>query len=162
MGDSRRFDLFAQIIRKQFNPKFFSRVADIASGKGRLQIALRQYGFHRVISFDKRWKGPRRGREHYRHKVFDAGVKESFDLLVGMHPDHATDVIIDQAAKRKVPFVVCPCCVMPNVHAFFGEHSFGEWVTHLKRLAVHLGFSVQELALHMAGKNRVIVGKWEG
>lgn len=157
MGDKRRFDLFAKLIRKQFDPKQYRRVADVASGKGHLQISLRQHGFHKVVSFDNRWKGPRTGRRHYRHTFFDAGVRERFDLLVGMHPDGATDVIIDQAARYETPFVVCPCCAIPNAHLFSGPRS--EWVCHLMKLAERLGFSVQEFALRMNGANRVLVGK---
>jgi hypothetical protein len=32
-------------------------------------------------------------------------------LLVGMHPDEATDVIIDIGLKYNKPFAVVPCCV---------------------------------------------------
>jgi hypothetical protein len=32
-------------------------------------------------------------------------------VVVGMHPDEATDLIIDYAVANKKPFVVLPCCV---------------------------------------------------
>ena len=31
--------------------------------------------------------------------------------IVALHPDEATDVIVDMAVQRQVPFVVVPCCV---------------------------------------------------
>jgi len=35
-------------------------------------------------------------------------------LIVGFHPDQATEACIDLAKKLKVPFAVCPCCVFPS------------------------------------------------
>mmetsp|Transcript_21586 Transcript_21586/g.41226 ORF Transcript_21586/g.41226 Transcript_21586/m.41226 type:complete len:458 (+) Transcript_21586:59-1432(+) len=40
--------------------------------------------------------------------VHDASV------LVGLHPDEATDAIVDVALANKKPFFVVPCCVFPN------------------------------------------------
>lgn len=37
--------------------------------------------------------------------------------LVALHPDEATDAFVDLAVKRRVPFVVVPCCVFSR---FFG------------------------------------------
>ncbi len=31
-----------------------------------------------------------------------------------MHPDSATDAIVDLAIAHGKPFVICPCCVFPN------------------------------------------------
>ena len=50
MGDKKRFDLFAKAISKRF-PSWM-RVADIAGGKGYLQLALKEQGFKDVITFD--------------------------------------------------------------------------------------------------------------
>jgi hypothetical protein len=35
-------------------------------------------------------------------------------LVVGFHPDQATEACIDMALRMRVPFVVCPCCVFPS------------------------------------------------
>ena len=35
-------------------------------------------------------------------------------LIVGFHPDQATEACIDLALLLKIPFVVCPCCVFPS------------------------------------------------
>lgn len=35
-------------------------------------------------------------------------------LLLGMHPDEATDAIFDVAIKLNKPFAVVPCCVFGN------------------------------------------------
>jgi hypothetical protein len=47
-------------------------------------------------------------QEH--HKLFS-----DCSLLVGMHPDEATEIIIDTALKFNKPFAVVPCCVMSRL-----------------------------------------------
>jgi hypothetical protein len=37
------------------------------------------------------------------------------DVLVGMHPDQATEPIIDAALRLNKPFAVVPCCVFPDL-----------------------------------------------
>jgi hypothetical protein len=159
MGDSRSFDLFAKVIFSNFPPKKYPKIADVAGGKGGLQTALREKGYN-VTTFDKR-KGRRNrpGRFQYQYRWFNENIKDKFNLLVGMHPDEATDVIILEAAKRKIPFVVCPCCVKPYAVPFCGAHNYWTWVKHLKRLAHKNGFTVIETLLRMNGKNLVLIGK---
>lgn len=36
---------------------------------------------------------------------------EGTTLLVGLHPDQATEVIVDVALEKGLPFAVVPCCV---------------------------------------------------
>ena len=38
----------------------------------------------------------------------------SCDVLVGMHPDQATEPIVDAALRLNKPFAVVPCCVFPD------------------------------------------------
>lgn len=40
---------------------------------------------------------------------------ETCSLLVGMHPDQATEPIVNAALKYNKPFAVVPCCVFPNL-----------------------------------------------
>ena len=35
--------------------------------------------------------------------------------IVGLHPDEATDGIVDEALKLRLPFAVMPCCVFPKL-----------------------------------------------
>lgn len=42
------------------------------------------------------------------------GVFKSLDLIVGFHPDQATEATIDLALLLGIPFVVVPCCVFPS------------------------------------------------
>jgi hypothetical protein len=43
-----------------------------------------------------------------------AAAKARCDLVVGMHPDQATEPIVDFALKAGKPFAVVPCCVFPR------------------------------------------------
>ena len=41
-------------------------------------------------------------------------AKRMCDVVVGMHPDQATEPILDFALKHKKPFAIVPCCVFPR------------------------------------------------
>jgi hypothetical protein len=110
MGDSLRFKVFANYIKTNF-PKVKS-IADIAGGKGCLQVELRKLGYT-VTTYDKRHVRISRNLS-YKYAYFDNRVKDHYDLLIGMHPDEATDVIVTEAIKRNIPFCVVPCCVIPH------------------------------------------------
>ena len=36
-------------------------------------------------------------------------------VIVGMHPDQATEAIVDAALRADRPFAVVPCCVYPTL-----------------------------------------------
>lgn len=157
MGDPRRFDQFASLIQRHFPSS--TRIADVAGGKGYLQCALRWRGFTSVHTFDKRQgRKHRPGRFEYSYRLFDELVGTPFDLLVGMHPDEATDVIIVEAARRRVPFAVSPCCIKPFARAYFGAYSFSGWLAHLTALAINEGFDVTTEHLPISGRSLVIIG----
>jgi len=158
MGDPRRFDLFARLIKSIFSPTIYPLIADIAGGKGHLQTALREHGF-KPTTFDKRaYRKDRPGRFNYRYRYFDDKINETFNLLVGMHPDEATDVIITQAAKRSIPFAVCPCCVMPETTILMQQYNYPNWLAHLRNVAER-SHVVSEYRLKMAGRAIVLIGQ---
>ncbi len=158
VGDKRRFDLFAKLIQGNFSDTGWA-IADVAGGKGYLQLALVEFGYRQVVTFDVRSSESLGGKIKYRHQFFGPKVKGKFDLIVGMHPDEATDVIIVEAAKRGIPFVVCPCCVKPSAVSYWDQYKSSLWLAHLKKLAERLGFVVTETALRMTGKNTVLIGR---
>lgn len=163
MGDKRRFNLFADLIVKHFPPAYYHNIADVAAGKGHLQLALRERGYKNVISFDKRkrkFRVRKAGiKQDYHYRWFDSRVKQNFDLIVALHPDEATDHVIVEAGKGRIPFVLCPCCVKPDAVTYWGSYKFEEWVNHLKRLALKDNFEIQEIYLKMQGRNLVLIGK---
>lgn len=156
MGDPRRFTRFAELIKTQFpNAK---NIADVAGGKGYLQLALKEKGYENVTTFDKRKHRCRRNIK-FKHLYFSEKIKERFDLIVGMHPDEATDVIVVEASKRKIPFAIVPCCVKPTASIVHGQYNYTNWIKHLKQLAERKNFKVQELNLRITGKRLVIIGR---
>jgi len=155
MGDSRRFHLFAQCIKSNFPNA--SSIADVAGGKGYLNLALKNLGYKRVVTFDTRGKFRVNGIE-YHTKLFDSTVPNEYDLLVGMHPDEATDHIIVEAGKRRIPFLIVPCCVKPSAITFWGNHVRRHWFAHLVKLAESFNMQVNKTTLRMNGRNEVFIG----
>ena len=71
--------------------------------------------------------------------------------VVGMHPDGATRVIIEYAAKHRLPFAVVPCCSDNGM-------PYNPWMRHLAELGREQGLVVDEAQLPMDGRARVILG----
>jgi len=147
MADKRRFDLFAQFIAERFPAP---RIFDIAGGQGRLNEALSRLG-RTVTTFDLRHKHlPVRFAE----RAFTLEEPCEADLLVGMHPDGATRIIIEYAAQHRLPFAVVPCCSDNSM-------PYNPWMRYLAELARESGFpSVEEHSLPMDGRARVILGQF--
>jgi hypothetical protein len=145
MADKRRFELFARFLAARFPGA--RRVFDIAGGMGRLNEELSALG-REVLTFDSRHK---RLKVRFVERHFGLDEPCECDLVVGMHPDGATRVIVEYAARRGVPFAVVPCCSDNGM-------SYRPWMRHLAELARERGMAVEEAELPMAGRNRVIVG----
>ena len=47
-------------------------------------------------------------------------------LIAAMHPDEATEEIVDTAVQMRKPFAVVPCCVFPKLG---GRMSYTNWVS---------------------------------
>jgi hypothetical protein len=149
MADKRRFELFARFIVERFPAP---RIFDIAGGQGRLNEALSQLG-RTVTTFDMRHKHlPVR----YARRAFTLEEPCEADLLVGMHPDGATRIIIEYAARHRLPFAVVPCCSDNSM-------PYNPWMRHLAELAREHGFpTVEEHTLPMDGRARVLFGAFDG
>ncbi len=157
MGDRRRFDLMAELVASQFPQHVQAKVADVAGGKGYLRMALYEHGFRHVTVIDKRHRLSK-GRPGQKWGYFKFDCMNRYSLVLGMHPDEATDHIIMYAARNKVPFVVCPCCVKPDAVMYNGTRTFTPWIQHLLRLAQPT-HTVEQFTLRMTGKNLVLVGR---
>lgn len=157
MGDSRRFHLFAQVIERHI-PKD-ANIVDVAGGKGSLQAALRQLGYTHVTSWDKRPKTAK-SRKGYRYGYFHyERAPREYTAVVAMHPDEGTDHAIMYAVKRRVPAVICPCCVRPSAVVYSEDHNYNSWLKHLIGLAQKGGMEVITTALKMAGRRDVLILK---
>ena len=145
MADPRRFTLFAHFCAERFPDA--RRVFDVAGGMGRLNEELTRLG-REVTTFDSRHK---RLKVRFVERHFSADEEGECDLVVGLHPDGATRVILEFAGRRRVPFAVVPCCSDNGM-------SYRPWMRHLAELARTLGMDVEEAALPMPGRARVIAG----
>ena len=85
-------------------------------------------------------------------------------LVVGQHPDEATELVVDYAAAAGAPFAVVPCCVFPRRFAW-RRHTradgteapvvtYPELVAYLLQKAARRG--AREAALPFEGCNRVV------
>jgi hypothetical protein len=145
VGDKRRFDLFAAWIAERFPAP---RIYDVAGGQGRLNEALTRLG-REVTTFDRK---PKRLAVRYEQRLFTVDEPCACDLVVGLHADGATRLIVEWAAKNGVPFAVVPCCSDNGT-------SYRVWMKHLLELARERGFArVEEHELAMDGRGRVIAG----
>lgn len=159
MGDNRRFELFAKIISKHI-PKSKS-LADIAGGKGYLQFALREMGYKEIETWDKRGRNKKtnikKGAIKQRYQYFNYQTAPDYDAVVAMHPDEGTDHSILYAAKKRIPAVICPCCIKPSAKAFWERHSYHLWVKHLIKLGEYNNMEVIRTTLPMNGRNDVLI-----
>ena len=149
MADKRRFDLFSDLLVARFPQA--RRVFDVAGGMGKLNEALTARG-REVTTFDTRHKHlPVRFAE----RLFSLEEPCEADLVVGMHADGATRVIIEYAARHRITFAVVPCCSDNGM-------PYKPWMRHLTELATSLGLEAFEETLTMEGRARVILGRPAG
>ncbi|RYZ34396.1 MAG: hypothetical protein EOO72_13135 [Myxococcaceae bacterium] len=148
MADKRRFDLFADLLVTRFPQAL--RVYDIAGGMGKLNESLTQRG-RAVTTFDLRHKHL---PVKYAQRLFTLEEPCEAELVVGMHPDGATRIIIEYAARHGLGFAVVPCCSDNGM-------PYKPWMRHLADVARDAGFTtVEEAALPMDGRARVLLGVW--
>lgn len=146
MADKRRFELFAALIRERFPSA--GRVYDVAGGMGKLNAELAKRGV-KALTFDARHK---RLPVDFAERRFTLDEPCACDLVAGMHPDGATRLIIEYAAKHGLPFAVVPCCSDNGL-------PYKSWMKHLAALAQELGLAVEEAVLPMDGRARVLLGR---
>ena len=145
MADKRRFDLFAKMLTQKFPTA--RRVFDVAGGMGKLNESLVALGCE-CTTFDRRHKHL---EVKFAEREFTLDEPCLADLVVGMHADGATRIIIEYAAKHRLPFAVVPCCSDNSM-------SYKPWMRHLTELATSLGMRTEEALLPMEGRARVILG----
>jgi hypothetical protein len=88
----------------------------------------------------------------------NAALVRDASLLVGMHPDEATDAIIDVALQLDKPFVVVPCCVFGQTFPHRRKPDGGRVVSFEDLVEYLLAKSpdIQRAFLPIDGKNMVL------
>ena len=89
-------------------------------------------------------------------------VLERCTHVIAMHPDQATDAVIDFAIERRLPFAIVPCCVYSKDFPHRRLRSGARVSTH-RDLVDHLierafAFDVHARELPFPGKNIVVYG----
>lgn len=124
--DRRRFRAFAEFIHTTY-PNI-GKVADVGGGRGDVSFFLHELGHDATIIDSRAARLPRWIKRSLRResvkqgrlvelprvvgKVQDTDL-QAFDLIVGLHPDEATEHIVRTAIKYNKEFAVVPCCVFP-------------------------------------------------
>lgn len=128
MGASNRFTVFADFIQKNY--PHCNKVLDVAGGQGGLTIELIKRGYQ-VTVIDPKIKIKGNKIEKIK-KYFDDSINISdYDLIIGMHPDGATEYIIKNAIKYNKKFAVVPCCVFPINKKL--QFNYYQWIEYLKK-----------------------------
>ena len=77
--------------------------------------------------------------------------------IVALHPDEATDVIVDMAVAEQIPFLIVPCCVFFRL--FPSRRLDGRVVSTYEELLCYLQAkhpSIQRTTLPFTGKNTIL------
>ncbi|GAB4823002.1 hypothetical protein N2152v2_010048 [Parachlorella kessleri] len=93
--------------------------------------------------------------------------RQGYSLLVGLHPDQATEPILDLALQTRRPFAVVPCCVfarlfphrrLPSSSGGTGEQEEGQPVFTYAQLLEYLTVKgqAQQCVLGFDGANTVV------
>eukprot|EP00658_Telonema_sp_P-2_P002895 TRINITY_DN11067_c0_g1_i1.p1 TRINITY_DN11067_c0_g1~~TRINITY_DN11067_c0_g1_i1.p1 ORF type:complete len:322 (+),score=46.16 TRINITY_DN11067_c0_g1_i1:162-1127(+) len=83
---------------------------------------------------------------------------ERCSAVVGMHPDEATDPIVDMALKAHKPFAVVPCCVFPhtNTHRRLRDGSSVRSYQEYCRFLMEKDPGIRSVRLPFDGRNLCI------
>ena len=100
---------------------------------------------------------------------FDEGFAESDEwgrcsVVVGMHPDEATEAIVDLAIAHCKPLAVVPCCVFWKSNPGRADPSGGTvrtWRQFCDYLAAKAPSVIQRTTLPMRGRNEVLFATFE-
>ncbi|KAF0719785.1 Aste57867_784 [Aphanomyces stellatus] len=154
-----------------------SGVLDIAGGRGDLSFELWNKRQIPATLVEPRLRKPR--KEHFKHvqltqeslspqiqACLDAATMADHrtlfadcSLLVGMHPDEATEAIVDMALALKKPFAIVPCCVMSRLFPDRRTADDGQLVATYDVFVRYLHAKhpqIQSTFLPFAGKNQVL------
>lgn len=189
-GHSARAGCFAAWLLEQAHTlgENSCSILDVAGGRGDVAAALARAGA-RIITVDPRLAKPskatlraikreresgilvRGSTEHIAALFNDAFIADpanekmlkSCQVVIGFHPDQATDAILDFALARGLPVAIVPCCVFARSfpERRRGEdggavHSFDHLIAYLKDKFIAAGRPAKISFLEYAGANLVL------
>ena len=93
-------------------------------------------------------------------------IVRNSSLICGLHPDQATDPIVELALKMNLPFAIVPCCVMPSLFPHRRQkrqnadpvRSYSSYCQYLLDLAPD-GVEFRVDHLPFVGRNKIIYSK---
>eukprot|EP00550_Attheya_septentrionalis_P006274 CAMPEP_0198296090 /NCGR_PEP_ID=MMETSP1449-20131203/30905_1 /TAXON_ID=420275 /ORGANISM="Attheya septentrionalis, Strain CCMP2084" /LENGTH=359 /DNA_ID=CAMNT_0043996597 /DNA_START=94 /DNA_END=1170 /DNA_ORIENTATION=+ len=129
-----RHEIFAAWLVETFGKEALQKgsgVLDVAGGNGELSSALTMLGIPSIVLDPK----PRCRKEStfqvipaslmgYENRVLtdegedtmtEGDLVSKCAMVVGMHPDQATEPIVDLSLRFNKPFSIIPCCVFPQL-----------------------------------------------
>jgi len=175
---------FADWVVSTFGVDYLNRgegVLDIAGGKGSVGYelwlqhrvrctlvdpVLRKVGKSRRKALAKADGGDLRRVEalfddNFKTDPERASILGGASLLLGMHPDQATEPIVDGAIAAGKPWAVVPCCVFASLAPDRVTPS-GESVVNTKQFVEYLAAKAegsQQASLRFEGRNRVVYNR---
>ncbi|RKP11836.1 hypothetical protein BJ684DRAFT_21590 [Piptocephalis cylindrospora] len=179
---SGRALIFAQWIHTTFGKPDHAiyRVLDVAGGKGAVGLEL-EHSFNlpstlidpreRILpKWTLRNLGDKELNAHWKGWFVDPPCEEldgllqgttppSHTLLIGLHPDQATEAIVDIGLRLGMPWAIVPCCVFPSLFPERRSPTDGEEVTTTERFIDYLQAKdpgIQHAYLPFEGRNRVL------
>lgn len=155
MGDSRRFEETVKFIQRNYKQSL--NILDVAGGGGTLSVLLSRAGYSTTI-VDPHILLSQKDKLRYNIKTIKSKFNFEFDisdydLIVGLHPDGATEHIIKAAVIQSKPFIVIPCCIIPQFTKM--KYDFNTWIKYLRSMSSR----ILECQLPMTGKNIVLYSR---
>lgn len=166
--------LFAEFIVNTYGLDYLKSgpILDIAGGKGLLSFYLTtKYGLDTIIIDPRGAVLPKKKAKELNEKnivitdykcYFDENFNKEIilksSLLVGLHPDEATELIVEIALKNDKKFAIVPCCVFPNL---FNKRFLnnGNFVSDYPKFINYLKEKIplcKEEYMNFEGKNKVL------
>lgn len=172
----KRAELFSEWLETTYGYDFLSRgdgVLDVAGGRGAVSFELFNKRRIPCVLIEPRTRRLSREQhiwladvsedrrvlcEHRREEFTEKYVCDSFSIIVGVHADQATEIIVDAALAARVPFAVVPCCVFPraNTHRRTPDGALVNTTRHFVEYLRAKHSSIRVAFLPFRGRNAVV------
>lgn len=179
-----RARVFAEFVAMTFKRELAHSpvVLDVAGGNGAVSVELARLCEAKCVVIDPKPRKRKllarkdwalRGSVEFLNVALDesflasaGGVEllNSASLIIGMHPDEATEPLVVTAIAHCISFAVVPCCVFSQVHperrhCGLPVRTLGEFCQYLSALGCDAGWRVQSMNLGFEGRDRVLFAR---